>query len=109
MSNPVVISRSVVNMPEPEAGVTGRPALEDHGRNLRVFGRVCNANGVTGPQEQNVRHNVAQVNAEDATRLPHPTVLVVDRDMVVRFVDVQPDYTVRTEVADIVAALAGLV
>jgi peroxiredoxin len=52
--------------------------------------------------------DLAQVNAEGATRLPRPTVLVVDRDRVVRFVDVQLDYTARTEVADIVAALAAL-
>jgi peroxiredoxin len=52
--------------------------------------------------------DLAQVNAEGTTRLPRPTVLVVDRDRVVRFVDVQPDYTARTEVADIVAALAAL-
>jgi hypothetical protein len=35
-------------------------------------------------------------------------VLVVDRDRTVRFVDVQPDYTARTEVADIIAALTDL-
>lgn len=52
--------------------------------------------------------DLAQVNAEGATRLPRPTVLVVDRDRVVRFVEVQPDYRARTEVADIVAALAAL-
>jgi peroxiredoxin len=52
--------------------------------------------------------DLAQVNAEGATRLPRPTVLVVDGDRVVRFVDVQPDYTSRTEVADIVAALAAV-
>jgi peroxiredoxin len=52
--------------------------------------------------------DLGQVNAEGATRLPRPTVLVVDRDRVVRFVDVQPDYTARTEVADITAALAAL-
>ena len=51
--------------------------------------------------------DLAQVNAEGATRLPRPTVLVVDQGQMVRFVDVQPDYTARTEVADIVAALAG--
>jgi peroxiredoxin len=50
--------------------------------------------------------DLAQVNAEGSTRLPRPTVLVVDQDRTVRFVDVQPDYTARTEVADIVAALA---
>jgi hypothetical protein len=32
-------------------------------------------------------------------------VLIVDQDHTVRFVDVPPDYTTRTEVVDIVAAL----
>jgi len=52
--------------------------------------------------------DLAQVNAEGSTRLPRPTVLIVDTDRTVRFVDVQPDYTARTEVADILTALSGL-
>jgi peroxiredoxin len=52
--------------------------------------------------------DLTQVNAEGATHLPRPTVLVVDQDSTVRFVDVQPDYTARTEVADIVTALNDL-
>jgi peroxiredoxin len=52
--------------------------------------------------------DLAQVNAEGSTRLPRPTVLIVDQDRTVRFADVQPDYTARTEVADILAALADL-
>lgn len=52
--------------------------------------------------------DLAQVNAEGATHLPWPTVLVVDQERTVRFVDVQPDYTARAEVADIVAALDDL-
>lgn len=52
--------------------------------------------------------DLTQVNAEGATHLPRPTVLVVDQDRTVRFVDVQPDYTARTEVADIVTALKDL-
>jgi len=52
--------------------------------------------------------DLTRVNAEGAVRLPRPTVLVVDQDRVVRFVDVQPDYTARTEVADIISALANL-
>ncbi len=52
--------------------------------------------------------DLAEVNAEGATFLPRPTVLVVDPDRVVRFVDVQPDYTSRTEVADIIGALSEL-
>ena len=48
------------------------------------------------------------MNAEGETRLPRPTVLVVDQERTIRFVDVQPDYTARTEVADIVAALSEI-
>ena len=47
-------------------------------------------------------------NADGATELPMPTVLVVDRDRVVRFADVHPDYASRTEVETIVSALAEL-
>ena len=40
--------------------------------------------------------------------LPKPTVVVVDDQGVVRFVDVRPDYTTRTEPADVLAAVAAL-
>jgi peroxiredoxin len=52
--------------------------------------------------------DLAEVNEEGSTQLPMPTVLIVDSNRTVRFVDVHPDYTTRTEVADIVAALAGM-
>jgi len=52
--------------------------------------------------------DLAAVNAEGSTELPRPTVLIVDQDRVVRFVDVQPDYTARTEVAEILTALTEL-
>ena len=51
--------------------------------------------------------DLASVNAEASIELPMPTVLVVDTDRRVRFVDVQPDYTARTEVSEILDALAG--
>ncbi|MEU7144736.1 peroxiredoxin-like family protein [Nocardia sp. NPDC046473] len=49
-----------------------------------------------------------RVNAEASVHLPRPTVLIVDQNHIVRFVDVHPDYTTRTEVADIVTALDNL-
>ena len=52
--------------------------------------------------------DLAQVNEERSTELPMPTVLIVDPDRTVRFVEVHPDYTTRTEVADIIDALAGV-
>ena len=45
---------------------------------------------------------------DGGTQLPMPTVLIVDRDRIVRFVDIHPDYTGRTEVSDILAALHTL-
>jgi peroxiredoxin len=47
-------------------------------------------------------------NADGSPELPMPTVLVVDSDRTVRFVDVQADYTSRTEVSEILAALDRL-
>jgi peroxiredoxin len=52
--------------------------------------------------------DLAEVNEEGSTQLPMPTVLIVDSDHTVQFVDVHPAYTTRTEVVDIVAALAGV-
>ena len=49
--------------------------------------------------------DITQVNADGSTHLPMPTVLVVDRDRTVRFADTHADYTTRTEVTDILAAL----
>jgi peroxiredoxin len=47
-------------------------------------------------------------NADGTSELPMPTVLVVDRDRIVRFADIHPDYTSRTEVAAITSALDEL-
>jgi hypothetical protein len=52
--------------------------------------------------------DITQANAEGSEDPPIPTVLVADRDRVVRFADVQPDYTTRTEVPAILSALAEL-
>ena len=52
--------------------------------------------------------DLAAVNAEGSVNLPRPTVLIVDQDRTARFVDIQPDYTARTEVAEVLAALTSL-
>ena len=49
--------------------------------------------------------DLTAVNGQDVVRLPMPTVLVIDSDRVVRFADVHPDYTQRTEVATILGAV----
>ena len=52
--------------------------------------------------------DIRSTRGDSGTVLPMPTVLIVDRDQIVRFVDIHPDYTGRTEVNDILAALQTL-
>lgn len=49
-----------------------------------------------------------EANADGTYGLPMPTVTIVDRAGTIRWIDVHPDYTTRTEVADIVDALNSL-
>ena len=48
------------------------------------------------------------VNADGTTALPMPTVLIVDADRTIRWIDVRPDYSARTTPAEILAALGSL-
>jgi peroxiredoxin len=52
--------------------------------------------------------DLREVNADGTTTLPMPTTLIVDGDHTVRWVDVHPDYTTRSEPAEILAALEAL-
>ena len=52
--------------------------------------------------------DIRTTRADQGTILPMPSVLIVDRDDVARFVDIHPDYTGRTEVTDILTALQKL-
>jgi len=47
-------------------------------------------------------------NADGSPELPMPTVLIVDSDRTIQFADVQVNYTSRTEVSEILAALQRL-
>jgi hypothetical protein len=48
------------------------------------------------------------VNADGTAGLPMPTTLAVDTNRVVRWIDVHPDYSNRTEPGAILAALDDL-
>ncbi len=58
--------------------------------------------------QANLGLQLAEANAEGDTGLPMPTVLVVDAGGVIRWIDVHPNYTERSEVADILAAVAAI-
>jgi peroxiredoxin len=55
--------------------------------------------------QRNLGVDIRTTRADHGTLLPMPTVLIVDPDHVVRFVDIHPDYTGRTEVSEILTAL----
>jgi peroxiredoxin len=83
--------------------------LSDPGSRLaREIGIAFQQAGDVLDAQRKLGLDLSQVNAEGSTELPRPTVLIVDRNRTVRFVDVQPDYTARTEVADILAAFADI-
>ncbi|MFC9255526.1 peroxiredoxin-like family protein [Amycolatopsis thailandensis] len=52
--------------------------------------------------------DVEKINGAAEWELPYPTVLVVDGEGVIRYIDVHPDYTTRTDPADVLAAVKAL-
>lgn len=49
--------------------------------------------------------DLTEVNADGGKALPMPTVVVVDAAGIIRWIDVHPNYTTRSEVPDILAAV----
>lgn len=77
--------------------------------------QLAKAAGVlTGPSQEaratQLEHglDLAQVNADGTTALPMPTVAILDPDGTVRWIDVHPDYSTRTEPVEILGALDQL-
>jgi peroxiredoxin len=52
--------------------------------------------------------DLPEANADGTARLPMPTVVILDGAGIIRWIDVHPDYTTRSEVADIIDALRAL-
>ncbi|MDF0531398.1 peroxiredoxin-like family protein [Tsukamurella sp. 8F] len=58
--------------------------------------------------QRTVGLDLPDANADGGYGLPMPTVAVVDTTGTIRWIDVHPNYTTRTEVADILTALDAL-
>jgi peroxiredoxin len=52
--------------------------------------------------------HLTELNGDGTEAVPMPTVVVVDPAGVIRWIDVHTDYTTRTEVGDIIAAVTAL-
>jgi peroxiredoxin len=62
----------------------------------------------TREAQQKLGLDVSAANADGTHALPMPTTIVVDAGGVIRWIDVHPNYTTRSEVSDILAAVDKL-
>ena len=77
--------------------------------------QVATAVGIlTGPSDEaraaqlQLGLDLTAVNADGTTGLPMPTTIIVDADHVIGWIDVHPDYSTRSEPAEILAAVDAL-
>jgi peroxiredoxin len=75
---------------------------------IRELGIITEPAAAARDAHTRLGFDVADSNADHTGDIPFPTVLVVDADRVVRFADVHVDYTTRTEVPTILAAVDAL-
>lgn len=92
-----------------ETNELGFPVLSDAGSAVaRRAGLVFDLAPEVKDAQLAFGNDFETINAHGDWSLPKPTVLLVDRARRVRFVDVQADYTRRTEPADVLAAVRVL-
>jgi peroxiredoxin len=83
------------------------PVLSDAGSTVaRGLGLSYPVSAPVREAMQTLGTDLEKVNG--TWELVHPAVLVVDRDRVLRFVDVHPDFVTRTEPTEILEALKSL-
>ena len=83
------------------------PVLSDPGNALA--GRLGILAPAPGAQvraaQEGLGLDVTAVNADGSEILPMPTVVLLDGENTIRWIDVHPDYTTRTETGEVLAAL----
>jgi hypothetical protein len=52
--------------------------------------------------------DLTELNGDGTYAVPMPTVAVIDSAGIIRWIDVHPNHTTRTEVADIISAVVAL-
>ncbi|MBF4617099.1 AhpC/TSA family protein [Clavibacter sp. VKM Ac-2873] len=76
---------------------------------VRALGLVTEPSPAARVAHAQLGFDVADSNADGTGDIPFPTVLVVGADRRVAFADVHVDYTTRTEVPEILAAVDALI
>lgn len=92
-----------------EANALEFPVLSDRGSAYaRQLGLVFDLTDEVKAAQLAIGNDFTAINAAGDWSLPKPTVVITDGDGIVRFADVRPDYTTRTEPAAILEALRAL-
>ena len=90
-----------------QGGDLNFPVLSDPSNAfVRALGIVTEPSAAARVAHTELGFDVADSNADSTAGIPFPTVIVIDANRTVRFVDVHVDYTTRTEVPAILTALA---
>jgi peroxiredoxin len=80
--------------------------LSDPGNQIaRQLGILTAPSDGTRAAQLQLGLDLTQVNADETTALPMPTVVIADADGVIRWIDVHPDYTTRTEPGQVLQAV----
>ncbi|WP_299569420.1 peroxiredoxin-like family protein [uncultured Williamsia sp.] len=83
--------------------------LSDPGNAVaRSLGIIAPTNPDALAAQRELGLDVTELNADGTAELPFPTVVVIDETRTVRFIDVHPNYTTRTESAQIITAVDDL-
>lgn len=83
--------------------------LSDAGNQIAKAAGILNAPSAEGLAAQlQLGLDLTEVNADGTIGIPMPTTMIVDADHKVRWIDVHPDYSTRSEPDQILAALEGL-
>jgi peroxiredoxin len=85
------------------------PVLSDTGNTLaRFLGVLTGPNDEARAAQLSYDIDLTAINADGTVGVPMPTAVILDGNRVVRWIDVHPDYSTRSEAADIIAALDQL-
>ena len=85
------------------------PVLSDPGSTLGRAAAIMTQPGAEALAAQvKLGLDLEEVNADGTQAIPMPATLILDRDLIVQWVDVHPDYSKRSEPEQILAALDAL-
>jgi peroxiredoxin len=83
--------------------------LSDPGNAMaKALGIITSPSPEVRAAQRQLGLDLKAVNADGTASLPWPTTAILDGDRTLRWVDVHPDYSTRSEAVDIIAALDAL-